>query len=233
MLWFASAFPDSTIISVNLMHHAESKPHASAPEKVSGQHVAALAAGICKQEHISRFALLAYSLGGKIALKIYESMPEKCLFIVLIAPDGLKKLTFYNLVTHNVLFRALFRSCIRKPGFFLGLLNLLLSLRMLPQSTGKFVKKHMETEEKREMVYKVWMWYAGIQISKESIYSLLRSEQTPALFLFGRYDTVIKPRYLYSSYMPSSLSIQAVESGHNLMHMKTLESITAWVKSHV
>ena len=48
-----------------------------------------------------KFSLLGFSLGGRIALSLYEAMPDKIEKLVLLAPDGLKVNFWYWLATQT------------------------------------------------------------------------------------------------------------------------------------
>src|SRR5690606_39104218 len=71
-------------------------------------------AGIMKvllqEQNISRFSILAYSLGGKFALAMLEEFPDRIEKLFLVAPDGIKTSFWYSMATYPKGFRALFRS---------------------------------------------------------------------------------------------------------------------------
>src|SRR5690606_35857699 len=63
--------------------------------------------------------LLGFSLGGRLALQLYEISPQTVNRIALLAPDGLKVNPWYWFATQTILGNRLFALTMQKPGWFL------------------------------------------------------------------------------------------------------------------
>ena len=59
--------------------------------------------------------MLAYSMGGRVALQLLQVMPEQIASLVLMAPDGLHKNKWQWLATKtkigNLIFRSVMKNC--------------------------------------------------------------------------------------------------------------------------
>jgi pimeloyl-ACP methyl ester carboxylesterase len=67
----------------------------------------------------TKFSLVGYSMGARIALSIYEEAPERIEQLILLAPDGLNMHFIYWLSTQTYLGSSIFRWTMHHPEFFL------------------------------------------------------------------------------------------------------------------
>ena len=99
---------------------------------------------------------MGFSLGGRIALTLFQLIPEKVDRIVLLAPDGLKVNFWYWLSTQTFLGNKLFAFTMKKPGWFFGFLKMLNKLGMVNASVFKFVNYYIGNPEIRQALYVRW-----------------------------------------------------------------------------
>jgi pimeloyl-ACP methyl ester carboxylesterase len=78
-----------------------------------------LVAAFLRQQGVTRFGLLGFSMGGKFVLATLEAMPERVTRVVLLAPDGIKTSFWYSLATYpgwtDRFFPARYREAGRLP----------------------------------------------------------------------------------------------------------------------
>ncbi len=132
-------------------------------------------------------------MGGKCALYLTKSFPEKIDDLFLMASDGIKTNKVYNVAVYPLWGRRLFKTTIRHPRWFFFMINTLNKLKILSPWLYKFTFTHMETKEKRQRLYNTWISMAefnpDIRIVKEKINQF----QIQVYLFFGKRDEVIKP----------------------------------------
>ena len=65
-----------------------------------------------------KLTLIGFSLGGRVALSLFQQMPEQINKIVLLAPDGLKVNFWYWLTTQTWIGNKLFFLTMKYPRWF-------------------------------------------------------------------------------------------------------------------
>lgn len=178
----------------------------------------AVIAMVLEREGHTRFSLMAYSMGGRLAFCIVEAMAAQLDRLILVAPDGLHHNPWHRFVTTTDIGNRLFRYVTYHPGPFLRLLVLWKKMGWLNQSVYKFVLNRMDTKEKRELVYNVWTCMRWMRPDISRCKELLGHYNIPTLLIFGKYDRVIPPAmgtaFLDGSF-PGKLLIE--EKGHHLL----------------
>jgi pimeloyl-ACP methyl ester carboxylesterase len=182
----------------------------------------------CPEIQEKKFGLLGYSMGGRIALSVYEAVPLKVECIILLAPDGLVVNPWYRFATRTIVGQKVFRYTMFHPGWFLGLLNLSKRLNLVNQSVWKFVQSQVGDLQMREKIYSVWMAFRHFSPNLVNIKRQILEYQSPVYMLFGQYDRIITPNKGISfvkSIQPYG-KIKIIESGHQLLHPRNLNAIT-------
>lgn len=143
------------------------------------------------QEKIDRFSLLAYSMGARFSLCIFEAFPERVINVKLVAPAGINRDPMYMLATSTALMRFFFKGMINHGHRFFILSNILASLKVLNSRTASFAESQMKTKEKREQVYFSWVVFRKLEVATRVLADLLNHHHTKITFIIGKKDTVI------------------------------------------
>lgn len=179
-----------------------------------------------------RFSLLGFSLGGRVALSIYQAMPERAEKIVLLAPDGLKVNFWYWLATQTKAGNRFFHFTMKHPGWFFGFLKLLNKIKLVNASIFKFVNFYIGNPEVRQQLYSRWTTLRKLKPNTEKIKSYIREQKTPVRLVYGKHDRIIlssvgeKFRHGIEEYC----SLAVIPSGHQVLHEKHAEYILQSMK---
>lgn len=146
------------------------------------------------QEKIERFSILAFSMGGKVALCTYECFESKIDKLILIAPDGIKTSFWYQTATYPGILNKFFRFTIFHPNFCFKAIRVLKMLRLVDKSLMKFVEFEMNTAQKRARIYFSWMIYRNFKPDLTRIQSKAAIEKTNFIFYTGKYDNIIRTK---------------------------------------
>lgn len=170
----------------------------------------------------NRVILAGFSLGGRIALSIYQLMPEKVERILLMAPDGLKVNFWYWLSTQTWLGNKFFRFTMRHPQWFFGFLKLLNRLGLVNPSIFKFVHYYINNPEVREELYNRWTTLRKIKPGLKKIKNLILRHQTILRLIYGKYDKIILASRgeKFINGIDDQCSLVVVSSGHQVLHEK-------------
>lgn len=172
-----------------------------------------------KVHRVEKFHLLAYSMGGRIAMKTYELMPERITSMILIAPDGFKRNLLYRFASGTAIGKSIYRSIIDNPGWLFGLAKALNKTGLLSDKLHRFVHVHLDTKFKRQQVHDAWLIYRLFFSDLRELANAYKKHQFIPVLIFGKYDSVIRPRLAenFNLKTDSNFPVHILPAGHRLM----------------
>ena len=180
----------------------------------------------------SKFFLLGFSLGGRIALSLLEKMPDRIEKIVLLAPDGLRVNPWYWLATQNRPGNRMFRFTMKHPGWFFIILRTGHLFGLINLSVYKFTANYINDPAGREDLYLRWTTLRNFRPGISNIKSLILERKISVRFLYGQYDRIIPSergaQFLKS--IPFYGKLFILPSGHHLLLEKYLGPILSVLK---
>ena len=108
----AASLHDHTLIAIDLPFHGETIWREETELSINGL---LEIISLCPEIGDSPFGLMGYSMGGRVVLTLFETVPEKINYIVLIAPDGLKANPWYLFATQTIAGKKCFQVYHEKP----------------------------------------------------------------------------------------------------------------------
>jgi pimeloyl-ACP methyl ester carboxylesterase len=174
-----------------------------------------------------RYTVLGFSLGGRVALSLYENRPANIDRLVLLAPDGLKVNFWYWFATQTIPGRGIFRFTMKNPGWFFGLLKLSNGLGLVNASVFKFVKYYIGDAEMRELLFNRWMSLRQMRPDLKLIKKKVPEYKTPVRVVYGRHDRIILSSVgrRFREGIEEYCTVTEIESGHQVLHEKHVEDI--------
>lgn len=162
--------------------------------------------------------LMGYSLGGRIALKLAEIMPEKIGGLYLFAPDGLIVNRWYALLSFTAPGRALFRFFIKHNSFFLKMLNFAFRIGIIGEKRKIFVLAHIKSPDMQWQIYNVWTFLRKIEPKMAKVGSALSANGITADLFIGKYDRIIPGKNVkrLKKTFPD-LKLHILECGHIML----------------
>ena len=172
-------------------------------------------------DHISakKFVLIGFSLGGRVALSLLETMPDRISRAILIAPDGLKPRPWYRALASSPWGRARYRSFIARPQRVHGIAHALKRTGLLRDKMHRFIIGQTDTRPKRELLHDVWLSYRHLEVDLFDVVANLREHGIRLDMIFGEFDSVIKSRlgHKLAAYAPEVIKVHEVPLGHQLL----------------
>lgn len=168
--------------------------------------------------------LLGYSLGGRVALSLYQYQPSLFSKLVLLAPDGLKLNRWYWLATQTFLGNRLFKFTMQHPGWFFNMLKLLNKMGMVNTSIFKFVNFYIGDATVRSLLYRRWTALSRFRPNLNKLHQQVKQQETPVRLVYGQYDKIIVPvvgeRFIKA--IPQQGQMIILPTGHQLLQEKWL-----------
>ncbi|MEO7923555.1 MAG: alpha/beta fold hydrolase [Chitinophagaceae bacterium] len=185
--------------------------------------------GILQQNNraLAPIILMGFSLGGRIALGLYQDMPEKIDRIILLAPDGLKVNFWYWLATQTGLGNSFFAFTMKKPGWFFGFLKLINKLKLVNASIFKFVKYYIGDAAIRQLLYARWTSLRKIRPQISRIKKEIGENKTKVSLIYGMHDRIILPSVgeKFRKGIEEQCTISIIHAGHQVLHEKHVQEI--------
>ena len=180
-----------------------------------------------------KISLLAFSMGGRLALSIFERNPSKIEQLILLAPDGLKLNVWYRIATLTYIGSRLFRFTMKHPGWFFITLNMVAKTGMVNSSIHKFVNHYINNREVRDLLYKRWMCMRTFRPSLQKIKKQIRANNTHVKILYGEHDKMILPvrGKKFRQGIESFCTLQIIDSGHQVLHPRNAAQILKLLES--
>ncbi|WP_336517282.1 alpha/beta hydrolase [Pollutibacter soli] len=184
-----------------------------------------------------KFSLMGYSMGGRVALSLYQHRPEKINGLILIASDGLTVNPWYRIATQTAPGNRIFRTTMHNPGWFLHLMNTGDRLGLVNSSVSKFVRRQIGNPSMRKQIYETWTTMRHLRPDISQIKKLINNHRTPVCLIFGKYDKIIRTSLgrSFIKNIEAYAILSEIESGHQLLtegHAQTLKDILSYYFNH-
>lgn len=173
------------------------------------------------------FTLLAFSMGARLALKLFEHFPDAINRLVLLAPDGLKMNRWYWLATQTVPGNRLFAYTMKNPGWFFRLMHFAAWMKLANSSIYKFTQQHINNPVVRKALFDRWTCMKKFTPSLVLIKKYIMQKKIPVRLLYGAHDRMIMPergrKFMHG--IETYCTLQVIDSGHQVLHEKNAKHI--------
>jgi pimeloyl-ACP methyl ester carboxylesterase len=180
----------------------------------------------------SKIHLMGFSMGGRIALSLFQNMPREIDKIILLASDGLHISKWYWLATQTWLGNALFRFTAKYPGWFFAMLHTGKKIKLIKHNVYKFSLSSMQEKKLRDDLYTRWTTMRKFTTNLKKLKSLVLSNKTPVRLIYGEYDHIIfangAEKFMTGIEQYCKLSI--LPCGHHVLVEKNLEAIIGLIR---
>ena len=174
-----------------------------------------------------KLSLIGFSLGGRIALSLFQLIPGKIERLVLLAPDGLKINFWYWLATQTWAGNKFFHFTMKHPGWFFGFLKMMNKLKLVNSSVFKFVNFYIGDAEVRRLLYDRWTCMRKFRPEVNHIKYLIRRENCKVRLIYGEHDRIILSSVgeRFRKGIEEQCLVSVIHSGHQVLHEKHIEEI--------
>jgi pimeloyl-ACP methyl ester carboxylesterase len=193
------------------------------------QDLQAIIQSICTALHLSqaKIAFAGFSMGGRVALSLLQTMPAQTDRLLLLAPDGLVVNFWYRLAAQTSIGNRLFRFTMRHPTWFFWLLKTGKRLGLINPSIYKFTSYYIHDPVVREQLYQRWTCMRHFKPHLPAIKQLVRQQRIAVALLYGKYDRIIlaKRGENFRRGIESFCTLQVISTGHQVLQEKNAAMI--------
>lgn len=179
-----------------------------------------------EDEQVEHWTVLGYSIGARFALATLETCPEQTHGCFLVAPDGIPSSPWFNTATQTILGRTIFKACMQAPSLMEHSLSLAVKVGSLDQATARFIEHQLNTGQKRQRVYAMWITFRNLRFRKKILQQLINSYHTPVRVYLAARDGMIneKPIRRFLKRLKSA-HLEVIDSNHRRILNESLERI--------
>lgn len=224
---WTSFLQEYTVYSFDLFGHGKSAiPEERIPKApISLEEFKSLISQFLENEQLEKVTLLGYSLGGKMALQVFQEFPEIIEKMLLLAPDGLKEIGWYSKTSNIGWIQRLYKRTIDRPVWFFKFIRVLRFFRILPLGLYKFLQYQFANKQRRIDSYTTWCFYRNLFPVHKKL--KMQFEKHPISFqvILGKYDRVIKTKFgdYFRHKVYSNTKIEELPIGHDFFKPKNLD----------
>jgi pimeloyl-ACP methyl ester carboxylesterase len=177
--------------------------------------------------------VMGFSLGGRMALSLYQVIPGKVDKLILLAPDGLKVNFWYWLSTRTWFGSKLFKFTMEHPGWFFAILKGFHKIRLVNPSIFKFVNQYIGDKQVRLELYERWISLRKIRPDLPKIKEQIREHKTPVHLFYGKHDRIILSSVgeKFRKGIEEHCDLTILLSGHQVLHERHAGKIVAALDS--
>lgn len=174
---------------------------------------------LASREQFTAFALMGFSMGGRLCLRLVAPFRHRLTRIFLIAADGIRTHKVFDIAMYPVWGRWLFRWVMQRPHFFFRVVGILYRSRLISRFLYEFAHNHMDTKEKRQRIFYTWVSLKNFSPPVAKVQALLVADGIPVHLFFGARDEVIRPEVgeAFCKHVPQA-TFDLIPKGHQLVH---------------
>ncbi|MBR9859928.1 alpha/beta hydrolase [bacterium] len=180
--------------------------------------------------HQHKIDLISFSLGSNYVLHLIENMPEKIGRVLMLAPDGFKKIDLRRLLNGTSIGRRIRSRFISKPGFFYTILKIAKALNFINKNVYEYYRTNIDKQEDRKNLMYRWAAVFHLKVNLNKVYTNIAKHKIDCNIIAGEKDTVIRLSE-FRKLRNKPISVQTVNMGHMMMVPKLRPMLEDWIKS--
>ena len=213
-----------TFYIIDLFFHGNSKWNDS--EQLTNDFWLKLLLRFIEKNNLTKFDVIGYSLGAKLALVTYEAVPTRVNSLTLIAPDGFGGSFLYDFFVLNKFTLLIFKFVLDKWKFFRAIPYLLFKLGIVSKTLYRYVILNLDNFNKRERLFNTWNVFRDIKVFQSELALQFRKHQTCLTVYLSIKDELVKSKNV-KDFLVKVKKYELIESNvsHILLLTKSLNEI--------
>lgn len=167
-----------------------------------------------------KFYLLAYSMGGRIGLRLLQEIPERIEKAILLAPDGFHRNIWYRFATHTVIGRKIFNEFKKNPKLIIAIGKRLRKQGILSEQLYNLTHYYINDENARFLLYDRWISTRHFEPDLKILQQLIASYNIPVEMVFARHDKIIVADHgiTFMKGLEKQIRIHIIDTGHSFLY---------------
>ncbi len=176
------------LIAIDYFAHGKSDNYKS---KVSKKRYAQFINEILSYYGQQNCHLIAFSMGGRLALSMIETELINIKTLTFLAIDGVE-VNYWQRKSGSWWGVFIYRQIVlKRPKTFFKIINWLYKKRWLAKAQKKFVDYQLKNEEGRKLVYKIARNSSGLYPDLKKVKQVLRKNEPPCELIWGEHDKIV------------------------------------------
>ncbi len=169
---------------------------------------------------VTKFILLAYSMGGRIGLRLLQEMPQLIEKAILLAPDGLHRNKWYRFATHTVIGRKIFNEFKKNPKWIIAVGKRLRKQGILSEQLYNLVYYYIHDEAARFLLYDRWISTRHFQPNLALLKKIISKYHIPVEMVFAKHDKIIVADHGidFIKGLEPQARIHILDTGHSFLY---------------
>ncbi|MDH5608996.1 MAG: alpha/beta hydrolase [Cyclobacteriaceae bacterium] len=185
--WIEELSPHYTVYALDLFYHGKSSGPDHPLDKLTWEGVFG---AFLSAEHIDRFSLAGFSLGGRFVIATLMPFHQKIEATYLTAPDGFFESPWYQFATFPMV-SPLYHYLMKHPTFFDKWLALAEKSRLASHVMVRFARQELSKKENRIRAYQSWVYFKPLKYRLSEMNRQFSKIQTPIHVVLGDRDPII------------------------------------------
>lgn len=220
-----------TVIAIDLPHHGKTEWREA--EAITTEELWNIIEGIAtlhapgKSTVNQSWTLAGYSMGGRIALSLFQHKPGQVGKMLLMAPDGLKINFWYWLATQTRGGNRFFAFTMKHPQWFFALVKLMHKTGLVNPSILKFTNYYISDPVVRQQLYDRWTTLRKFKPDLSQIKKEINKHHTKVRLLYGKHDRIILSSIgkKFCKGIETHCQLTEIHAGHQVLHEKHAKEI--------
>lgn len=173
---------------------------------------------IMDREGKDRLCLMGYSFGARLAQAMLPELLPKLDKLYLLAPDGIQTKGMPMAVRTPIWVRQFLFRILKKPQWFLNLLQLGRRLKLVPPLIIHFLSFNLTRPERFQRTFGCWFAMESFYLRRRRIKAIWRESKLPVDIYFGTKDEMIHYKTVKKMVegVPN-VRIYLMDAGHRLI----------------
>ncbi len=169
---------------------------------------------------IKKFYLLAYSMGGRIALRLIQEIPQMIEKAILLAPDGLHRNRWYRFATHTVVGRTIFNEFKKNPKLIITVGKRLQKQGILSEQLYNLAYYYINDETARFLLYDRWISTRHFRPNLKLLRQFLTQYHILVEMVFAKHDKIIVADHGidFIKGLEKQARIHILDTGHSFLY---------------
>lgn len=175
-----------------------------------------------------RFSIMAFSFGARLTQAMLPEFIHQLDKLYLLSPDGVKTQGMTMATRTPMWMRTTLHRILRRPGWFLGLVNAGRKVRLVPKLIHHFLTNNINRPERYRRTFGCWMALDSFYLGRREIKKILSESGLPTEVYIGARDPMLGQAALRKVFgdLPN-VHLHVLDEGHRLVGEKLRDELKA------
>ncbi|MEM8526552.1 MAG: alpha/beta hydrolase [Bacteroidota bacterium] len=219
-----------TVYAFDLPYHGQTEWNKEYFDKVD---VLSFIELVLEQEQRQEFALMGYSMGGRIIQILLPKIISQVTDLYLIAPDGIETKWMFNFNILPPFVRRVFQRLLQNPERFFKIIGWIYERKFVTKFIHDFAYNHLKTANRRHRLFCTWNALHHFKTKPKKFKKLLRAHQLSTNLYYGKRDEVIRAssgEWLKAGLL--NVQLYLLDEGHLLIGEKLNQLLHQQLNKH-